>query len=63
MMPLFDATDASGFALGAHWNNPKSFELMSAIKTSIALGKNPLFLAHVDQAEARPGTHLIHLLG
>jgi hypothetical protein len=48
--------------LGAYRNNPKPFEIMSTIKTPIALGQNLLFFTNVDQAEARPRTHLLHLL-
>jgi hypothetical protein len=59
-MALFlGALDVPGFTLGAYGNNPKSFELMSTIKTSIAFGKNLLFFTDVDQAEARPRTHLL----
>jgi len=35
---------------------------MSTIKTPIALGEDLLFFTNIDQAEARPGTHLLHLL-
>jgi len=48
--------------LGARRNNPKPLELMSTIKTPIALGEDLLFFTNIDQAEARPGTHLLHLL-
>jgi hypothetical protein len=59
---FLDATNASGFALGACRNNPKPLELISTIKTHVALGEDLLFFTNIDQAEARPRTHLLHLL-